>query len=223
MATIEAVRKANPDVVINALTDESFSNYGQVYTNYEMTALEAFMQSVSIPDGPNIYVPDNPIMAQLTDVQQLGRDIFGGLAIEVGECAGHANALTAMEFHQGSEVNVFFTDVVMVLGKRGQMHNNQFNAPKDAALFYVPAGTVVEFFSDTLHYSPCEVSKSGFKFIVMLVTGSNQPLPAGFKSDNPLLVKTNKFQFVHASRTDKIKQGVAVGLIGDLVTVNPID
>ena len=120
-------------------------------------------------------------------------------------------------------MNVFFTDVVMVIGKRGQMHDGQFNAEKDAKLFFVPAGTVVEFFSDTLHYSPCEAHASGFKFIVMLIRGSNQPLPVGYHTDNPLIVKQNKFQVVHASRTDKINQGIKVGVTGKLVTVNHLD
>ena len=103
------------------------------------------------------------------------------------------------------------------------MHDGQFNAEKDAKLFFVPAGTVVEFFSDTLHYSPCEAHASGFKFIVMLIRGSNQPLPVGYHTDNPLIVKQNKFQVVHASRTDKINQGIKVGVTGKLVTVNHLD
>lgn len=226
MSTFEKIQALNPDKTLNQLTDSAFSDYGVTYTQYDVSELQQFMdQQVAIPapTAANRYIPSNPAMEKLPVVQQIGRDVFAGLPIEAGECAGHAEALTAVEFHQGSEVNVFFTDVVMVIGKRGQMHDGQFNAEKDAKLFFVPAGTVVEFFSDTLHYSPCEAHASGLKFIVMLIRGSNQPLPVGYHTDNPLIVKQNKFQVVHASRTDKINQGIKVGVTGKLVTVNHLD
>ena len=54
----------------------------------------------------------------------------------------------------------------------------------------------------------------------MLIHGSNQPLPAGYQTDNKMIVKQNKFQVVHKSRTDKIKQGIQIGVTGALVQVN---
>lgn len=226
MSTFEKIQQLNPDKQIHQLTDPAFADYGVTYPQYDVSELKTFMdQNVKIPapTAANLYVPSNPDMEKIPVVQQIGRDVFAGLPIEAGECAGHAEALTAVEFHQGSEVNVFFTDVVMVIGKRGQMHAGKFNAEKDAKLFFVPAGTVVEFFSDTLHYSPCEAHASGFKFIVMLIRGSNQPLPADYHTDNKLIVKQNKFQVVHATRTDKIKQGIQVGVTGELVKVAHLD
>lgn len=226
MSTIDQLRTLNPDKTIHSLDEAAFADYGVTYAQYDVSELKAFMdQHVTIPapSEANLYVPSNPDMEKIPVVQQIGRDVYAGLPIEAGECAGHAEALTAVEFHQGSEVNVFFADVVMVIGKRGQMHDDQFNAEKDAKLFFVPAGTVVEFFSDTLHYSPCEAHASGFKFIVMLVRGSNQPLPADYHTDNKLIVKQNKFQVVHASRTDKIKQGIQVGVTGELVRVKHLN
>lgn len=226
MSTFEKIQDLNPDKKIYQLTDPAFVDYGVTYSQYNVSELKTFMdQNVNIPApaAANLYVPSNPDMEKIPVVQQIGRDVFAGLPIEAGECAGHAEALTAVEFHQGSEVNVFFTDVVMVIGKRGQMHAGKFNAEKDAKLFFVPAGTVVEFFSDTLHYSPCEAHTSGFKFIVMLIRGSNQPLPADYHTDNKLIVKQNKFQVVHATRTDKIKQGIQVGVTGELVKVAHLD
>lgn len=223
MDTLQKLQQKNPNRRIHTLSEPVFADYGVTYDQYDIRPLAALMQSVNIPTSPNLYVPSNPRIEQLQVVQQIGADVYAGLPIEAGECAGHANALTAVEFHQGSELNVFFTDVVMVIGKRGQMQHGEFNAPRDAKLFYVPAGTVVEFFSDTLHYSPCEVHRSGFKFIVMLVRGSNQPFPANYHTTNPLIVKQNKFQVVHKSRVDKIKQGIKVGVTGELVNVTPID
>lgn len=222
MSILSALQTRNSALTIRSLQDPAFADYGVVYPTTDLHELDSLMAQIPI-STPNLYVPSNPALERQPLIQQIGADVFAGLPIEAGECAGHANSLTAVEFHQGSEVNLFFTDVVMVLGKRRQLHANQFNAAESAALFFVPAGTVIEFFSDTLHYSPCEVHRSGFKFIVMLISGSNQPLPAGFHSANPLIVKQNKFQVVHASRSDKIKQGIQVGVTGPLVTVQPLD
>lgn len=222
MKLLEELRLLNPNRAIYTTDHPDFSRYGAVLKNAQISALTDLMATVAIPEGENLYVPSNPAIEALPDVQAIGRDVFGGLPVEAGECAGHSRALTAVEYHQGSEVNVFFTPVVMVLGKRSQIKDGQFNAEQDAKLFFVPAGTVIEFFSDTLHYSPCEVTTEGFKFLVMLIQGTNQPLPANFHSDNPFLVKQNKFQFVHASRTDKIAQGVRVGVAGNLVDIVPL-
>lgn len=57
----------------------------------------------------------------------------------------------------------------------------------------------------------------------MLIRGSNQPYSVGYHTDNPCMFKQNKFQVVHASRTDKINQGIKVGVLGKLVTVNHLD
>ncbi|MDD9322818.1 DUF4867 family protein, partial [Pediococcus acidilactici] len=128
----------------------------------------------------------------------------------------------AVEFHQGSEVNITFTDVIMVLGKRRDLRNYEFHAVDDAQIFYIPQGTVFEMFSDTLHYSPIEVTPAGFKAVVVVLNGTNKSLPSSFKTHNPMLVKKNKFQLAHATRTDKVKAGILPGVKGPLVQVRPI-
>lgn len=110
----------------------------------------------------------------------------------------------------------------MVLGKREQAIDGVFNAQEDAKIFYVPAGTIIEMYSATLHYSPCIVDESGFKVIVILIKGSNEPFEDDFETKNKQIVKTNKFQLVHETRTDKIADGIKVGLVGELITLNPI-
>lgn len=177
------------------LTDLAFLDYGVSYTQYDVCELQQSMDvQVPIP-APTLlyrYISLYPAMEKLPVVQQIGRDVLLGRCIEAGEWLGHAEALTAVEFYQGSEVNVSSTDVVMVIGKRGQSYDGVFNAEKDAKLSSVPLGTVVESSSDTCYYSPCEAVLSGFKFIVLLIAGSNVPLPVGYVTDNPLIVKQNK-------------------------------
>ena len=78
------------------------------------------------------------------------------------------------------------------------------------------------FYSDPLHYSPGEVYSSDFKFIVMFIKERNQPLPANYAKNNPLIMKTNKFQIAHKSRADKINQGKLPGSIEELIKIKSI-
>lgn len=222
--TLAAIQRMNPQYQIQTLTAPEFARYGQVYSQYDLTAINAYMDKrITIPQDKNFYRTSNSELEAIPELQKIGRDIYAGMPIQAGECVGQSTSLSAVEFHQGSEVNVFQTDVVMVLGKRSDFVAGEFAADQKAKLFFVPRGTVVEFYSDTLHYSPCKVHPTGFKFIVIVIKGTNQPLPANFKSTNPLIVKQNKFQVVHATRKDKIAQGIQVGVTGKLVAVNPLE
>jgi len=153
----------------------------------------------------------------------MGKDIYANMPIEAGECTGQSTNFSAIEYHQGSETNIMLTDVIMVLGQRSTLDTKGSYSPADdGQTFFVPAGTVVEFYSSTLHYAPIKVHDSGFSIIVMLIKGSNEELPAGFKSTNKRIVKQNKFQLVDPSRKDKIAIGVQVGLTGKMIEMKPL-
>ncbi|WP_125587869.1 DUF4867 family protein [Companilactobacillus jidongensis] len=224
MSTYEDFKKLNPDYKILTIDDPDFKKYGTVYTDYDISEINDFMNNkVKISSPGNTYVPSNPALEEISTIQEIGTDVFAGMPIEAGECTGQSTSFTAIEYHQGSELNIFQTDVIMVLGKRQVLDTKGLYSPsEDGQIFFVPAGTVVEFYSDTLHYAPIKVHDSGFKFIVMLIAGTNQELPADFKSNNPRIVKKNKFQVVDPSRKDKIATGVKVGLTGKLVTMKPL-
>ena len=154
----------------------------------------------------------------------MGKDIYAFMPIEAGECTGQSTNFSAIEYHQGSETNIMLTDVIMVLGQRSTLDTKgEYSPSEDGQIFFVPAGTVVEFYSTTLHYAPIKVHDSGFSIIVILIKGSNEELPADFKSDNKRIVKQNKFQLVDPSRKDKIAIGVEVGLTGKLIEMTPLD
>ncbi|WP_367370321.1 DUF4867 family protein [Latilactobacillus curvatus] len=222
MTTLEALQAANPQYQILTVDDPSFRQFGVYYPQYDLTTIKQAMASIPVKDQ-NVYVTSNPQLEAIPMMQAIGRDVFAGMAIEAGECTGHTSDFSAIEYHQGSEVNITLTDVVMVLGKRADLEpNKQFDPYQDAKLFYIPAGQVVEFYSDTLHYSPIQVTAAGFKVIVMLLAGSNEPFTQPLVTDNHRIVKQNKFQLVHASRTDKIEQGIQVGVTGELIKIKSI-
>ncbi len=210
---------------IKRIDDPSFKQYGTLWNEFDLTELEAFCnKNVKIDSEKNFYVPSNPALEKLALIQQVSNEVYAGMPLEAGECTGQTRDFTAVEYHQGSEVNVALTDVVMVLAHRAILEKKGSIDPKeDAKLFFVPAGTVFEMYSDTLHYSPIKVHASGFKVIVILPEGSNQPLPEKFSAKNKRIVKKNKFQLVHACRKDKIEAGAEIGVTGDLIEIEQIE
>lgn len=223
METIDKICDENKQYKIYNVTDPEFKVFGNLLSGYDLTEIQKYAkENIKIPKEGNIYRPSNAELENFEVIKEIESDVYGGLPIEAGECAGQNSSFSAFEFHQGSEVNIVLTDIIMVLGKREQIINGYFNAQEDAELFFVPAGSIVEMYSTTLHYSPCKVDENGFEIIVILIKGSNESLKSNFKSRNNQVVKMNKFQMVHKSRKDKIEQGIKVGLSGELIKINPI-
>ncbi|KRL99016.1 DUF4867 family protein [Liquorilactobacillus satsumensis] len=224
METLNELKIKNPQYKIQNIEDASFKRYGMCYTCYALAEIKQYFQKkAKLPAQGNEYNPSNSDLEKMGTIQQIERDVFAGMAVNVGECVGRTTSFSAVEFHQGSEVNIMLTDVVMVFGKRSEIKNGTFNAEKDAQLFFVPAGSVIEIFSDTLHYSPIMVRSPGFKVVVMVLKGTNQPLEKSFKSNNPWIVKKNKFQAAHFVRKDKLASGVVQGVSGKLIKLKALD
>lgn len=221
--TLNKLQQKNSEYHIEQINQANFKVYGNVLSDYDLTEVKNFFaENVSYGENGNSYNPSNQELERISVIQKIGNDIFAGMNFSAGECTGQAQSFSAVEYHQGSEVNIMLTDVVMVLGKRSQIQNGLFNAATKAKIFFIPAGTIIEMYSDTLHYSPIKVESSGFKAVVMVLQGTNQPLPAGFKSTNPWIVKKNKFQAAHATRKDKLAAGSVEGVSGKLIKLEQI-
>jgi len=220
---LKAICKKNKKYKILDVTSLDFKAYGNILEGYDLTEIKEYTEkNIAIPKEGNSYSPFNNVLDEFKIIKEIESDVYAGLPVQAGECVGNNASFSAYEYHQGSEVNIVLTDVLMVLGKREQVTDGIFNAQEDAKIFFVPAGTIIEMYSATLHYSPCIVDDTGFKAIVILIKGSNEPLEDNFESKNKAIVKKNKFQFVHETRTDKIADGIKVGLIGELIVLNPI-
>lgn len=221
MNTLDKIREENKHYEILDISDSEFDNYGKLLEGYDLKKIKDFAErNISIPEKGSYYIPSNAELETFDIIANIKNDIYAGLPIQVGESAGHTSSFSAFEFHQGSEVLLTLSDIILVLGERKQIKNGVFNAEKQAKLFYVPAGSMIELYSTTLHYSPCQVYDIGFKTIIILIKGTNKPLEENFTSQNKLVVKQNKFQAVHNSRLDKIEDGVDIGISGKLIEIN---
>ncbi|MGM9904900.1 DUF4867 family protein [Lactobacillus sp.] len=223
MTKLEAFRQANPDLTILEASDPDFAQYGVKY-DYPLDEIEQVMAQVEMPAKGSSYLQKIPALEKTETIQRIGRDVFAGMPVDAGATIGHTDDFSAFEYHQCSELNIMLDDVLMVLAKRQTLdQRGKIDPQKDGQLFYVPKGSIVELYNTTLHYAPIQITKAGYKVIVVVLHGTNLPLPDGFKSDNPRVVKQGKFQVVHPSRKDKIAQGYQVALTGDLLTTRPLD
>ncbi|MDN2453353.1 DUF4867 family protein [Lactobacillus sp. UCMA15818] len=217
------LQQRNPEYQIKKIDQNGFNDYGNLLQEYDLTDIKKFFgKKICCAKNGNFYNPSNNYLENMETIEKIGYDIYAGMNFTAGECTGQTQSFSAVEYHQGSEINIMLTDVVMVLGKRNQIINGFFNAAKDATLFFIPAGTVIEMYGDTLHYSPIKVHQEGFKAVVMVLQGTNQALPNNFCSENTWIVKKNKFQAAHAIRKDKIAKGVIVGVSGELIKLKQI-
>lgn len=105
------------------------------------------------------------------------REIYcGGLDEQISLCWGHSNQLNALEWHTCNEFNIAVRELVLLLAKREDLdEDGRLNADKVQA-FYLAQGEMIEVYSDTLHFCPCEVTGSGFCCIVGLQRGTNLPI-----------------------------------------------
>lgn len=224
MSRIDEFRKANPQYKILDINDSAFNEYGVVHHRENLKEVFDVMSKFEIPKEGTQYIASIPELEKCRAIKGIQRDVFAEIPIDAGVTMGHSDTFTAFEYHQCSELNIMLDDVVMVLGKRQTLEEyGSIDPNREAKMFYVPKGTVIELYNDTLHYAPIQVTKAGYKVIVVVIHGTNAVLPKGVKSDNPRVVKKGKFQVVHETRKDKIAQGYQVALTGKLIKTTPIE
>lgn len=201
------------------VNDMNFRKYGRVVKGYDCAELIQTMQETPLTDGV-AYVPAEPKLEALAIFHELQNREFGGLPMELGYCNGSNVLLNAVEYHRSSEVNVAATDLIMLVGSQQDIDPDDFTYDTSwIEAFFVPAGTMVEVYATTLHYAPCSANKGGFRCVVALPRGTNQPLETNQDTfEDRLLFAKNKWLIAHPD-TDLGDQGAFVGLIGKNISV----
>lgn len=195
----------------------SFQNYGQVLTGYDLGALLDTLEAVTpLPEGVS-YVPEQPELMALPAAQELSVGAYGGMPIQLGWCNGHNTKLNCLEYHRASEFNLGARDFILLLAKREQIVDGKLDTAQVKA-FRAPAGTLVEVYATTLHYTPCMVDDGGFQVMVALPAGTNGPRPEAAADmpaagDSYCYWKADKWVLCHAD-SPKAAEGGYVGLVG---------
>ena len=206
---------------IKLVFSHNFEKYGKVLTGYDVTdLLKKLDETTKKPENATIYEPGDAGLEALPVAKEFSTNAYGGMPVQVGYCNGFNTKLNCLEYHRGSELNIPSNDIVLLLAPLQSVKNGKINTSCVEA-FYVPAGTVVQIYETTLHYAPCnavsggEVSKDGFRVVIVLPKDTNTEKPAITEKnlEDKLLWAKNKWLIAHADSSEA-KNGAFVGLQG---------
>ena len=206
---------------IKSVFSHSFEKYGKVLSGYDVTdLLKKLDETTDKPANAVIYEPGDAGLEALPIAKEFSDNAYGGMPIQVGYCNGYNTKLNCPEWHRGSELNIPANDMVLLLAPLESVKNGKLNTNAVEA-FFVPKGTVVQVYETTLHYAPCnavysgEVSKEGFRVIIVLPKDTNTEKPAlePKNLEDKLLWARNKWLIAHPESSEA-KAGAFVGLIG---------
>lgn len=211
---LEQLKKKN-EIEIISVFDPEFDSYGRVL-DLDTEEIIKTAEKFDMPEG-SVYMPSTPEFEALPIAETIEKELFGELPTQIGYCYGHSTALNATEWHTSSEVNIAATDLVIIIGHRWDVKDDKIDSSKLKG-FYVPKGTAIEVFATTLHYSPCQVSDDGFRWVVALPQGTNTELEAPV-SDKKLFAKS-KWLIAHIDNEKAIKNGAVAGITGINYTID---
>lgn len=220
MSKFEQLKSLNSHLSFYHVEEKQFKNYGKIITDYNFDEIKAYMEEIQIPSEGNIYVASDSIMEEKSLKKQIEANSYGQMPIQIGYCNGLNTSLNGLEYHQGNEINFAVTDMVLLLGKVQDISEGLYDS-KNVDAFFIPEGTAVELYGTTLHFAPCKVTDEGFKTIVILPKGTNEPLAGGVDSESDqLLFMKNKWLLAHPDRKILIDKGAHPGIKGDNIQVN---
>ncbi len=207
--------KMKNDIEIMSVFDPEFDSYGRILDLDTDGIIEA-AKKFDMPEAV-IYMPSTPEFEALPIAKTIQNELFGALPAQIGFCYGHSTMLNATEWHTSSEVNIAVTDLVIIIGHRWDIKDDKIDSSKFKG-FFVPAGTAIEVFATTLHFSPCQVSDEGFRWVVALPEGTNTPLEEQV-SDKKLVAKS-KWLLAHVDNEKELKRGRVAGITGINYKIN---
>lgn len=189
-------------------SDKRLKNYGRLITDIDLGPAIDELSKLELPEAV-AYVPSVEALESTSTFKAMKSSVFGEGEIEFGYCIGHNTLLNCVEYHTSSEVNVFATDAILILGKREDINDDNTYDTSKMEAFAFKKGEAVELYATALHYAPASVE--GFKVGVVLPYGTNFELKE--KHDDKLLTAANKWLIAHPEASEA-KTSV-VGLIGD--------
>ena len=205
---------------IQNVSDAAFKKYGKVITGLDCSDIIAAMAETPCPENV-VYVPGAEPLESCASAKDIAYTLYGGMPVQIGYCNGNNHKLNGLEYHRDSEVNIAVTDLILLIGSEQDIENGKYDTSKVEA-FLVPAGTVIEVYATTLHYSPCHADPAkGFRVMVALPAGTNTDfrLPG---APNPLdrqLWARNKWLIAHPDSAPAAK-GAVIGLTGENIDIS---
>ncbi len=195
---------------IKKVTDKAFRKYGAVIEGMDLSELLAWAKTTPAPDDV-VYEPSIPEAEALPICEDLSRQVYGEMPIQIGYCNGKNHKSDTLEYHRGEELDVAVTDLVVVLGSRKDMDSLLSFDLANAEAFFVPAGTAIMLYSDTLHYAPCSAGDGVFQCVIVLPRGTNYPSEKENirkTAEDELLCMKNKWVLTHPDSGEPFYPGL---------------
>ena len=214
---LNELKAKNPELNIYDVNSSEFAKYGRIVSGFDIAEIVDEAKKIANPESGSAYLPSVEAFEKLDIAGKMKSKLFGEMKIQVGYCWGRNSIFGATEWHTSSEINIAVTDLVIIVGNLWDVKDNAIDTSCFKA-FYVPAGTVLECYSTTLHYSPCSVSDDGFGWVVVLPKGTNTPLDNEY--EDKLLWAKNKFLIAHKENAELVGKGAVAGVSGINYIVN---
>ena len=195
---------------IKKVTDKAFRKYGAVIEGMDLSELLAWAKTTPAPDDV-VYEPSIPEAEALPICEDLSRQVYGEMPIQIGYCNGKNHKNDTLEYHRGEELDVAVTYLVVVLGSRKDMDSLLSFDLANAEAFFVPAGTAIMLYSDTLHYAPCSAGDGVFQCVIVLPRGTNYPSEKENirkTAEDELLCMKNKWVLTHPDSGEPFYPGL---------------
>ncbi len=204
---------------IDSIQDDAFKAYGRIIPYHgEIRELKYALKKTPIPEKGTIYEPESPLLMNLIITSFIQENVFGGLPVQLGYCNGYNTKLNCLEYHKSSEINFANEDFILLLAKKEDLENGILSTDKVKA-FRVRKDTLVEIYSTSLHYAPCQTSPSPFQVLVALPKGTNTDIdkPSILEEEDQYLFMKNKWLIAHKEASEA--KSSYVGLIGENIDI----
>ncbi|MCD2493347.1 DUF4867 family protein [Lacrimispora sp. NSJ-141] len=202
---------------VKKVTDKEFKKYGAIVEGMDFSGLVDWAKTTPAPDEV-IYEPSVKEAEEMEICEAISRQIYGEMPIQIGYCNGKNHKADTMEYHRGEELDIAVTDMIVVVGSRGDMDTMTTFDLSNAEAFLVPAGTAVLLYSSTLHYAPCSAGAGVFQCIIVLPEGTNVSSEKKNQmqtEEDKLLCMKNKWVLTHPDSGEDFYPG----LKGDIIRV----
>lgn len=205
---------------IYQVTDPEFAPYGRIIEGFNVSPLLSVLEYATPLPAGTVYMPEDAAIQTLPAAEDIGKALFGGIAVQFGWCNGHNTQLNCLEYHKSSEVLLGTEDFILLLAREEEIENGHIDTSWVKA-FRAPAGVLVELYSTTLHYAPCQTDPAkGFRVLVILPKGTNTEKPeiVPVTLEDKMLWANNKWLLAHPD-AGEAKEGAWVGLTGKNIDI----
>ena len=130
---LTTLREKNPGLPFYSVNDPEFKLYGRK-VDLPMPGFTAVLESLPLPATGSAYDPSIEALERCPEAGEVSRVLYGEQPTEAGCCWGYNSRLNALEWHQGSEINLAVGEPLVLLLAIGFMASLTRKPPREPRL-----------------------------------------------------------------------------------------